>query len=539
MGNDAPMNSLARFLARIAPAAALLAGACVQHETQEARPATAVAAATAFDRDPGFPAEAAADVFNTGFRTIVDKYIDQTSLPELSVEGLRGLSALDPGLAVERSGGFVRLVHDGGKPIALREPGKTDVDGWTNLTVGMIAQARTRSAELGAARAEKIYEAVFDGVLSELDMFSRYAGAVEAKSNRARRDGYVGVGIRFSPRRIGADVIGLIPGSAAEKAGVRPGDIIVRIDGKPLVAVTAQGVSRLLRGPARSNVNIRIRRQGAEELLSFDLVRSHVMLPTVDARREGGVLFLEITGFNQSTAESLAKAYAAARKELGGAFKGMVLDMRGNPGGLLRQSVDVADLFLTQGEIVSTRGRHPESVQHYDADPKQMARNMPIVVLIDGKSASASEIVAAALQDRGRAIVVGTNSFGKGTVQTVAQLPNDGELTLTWSRLMTPAGYSLHGLGVRPTICTSGVVGSGEELLPMRARDRKKTASAMAAWLGADPGSKAGLRRLRATCPSEKRTTDVELAIARRLIEDRALYNSTLSVRASKTAERN
>ena len=135
-----------------------------------------------------------------------------------------------------------------------------------------------------------------------------------------------------------------------------------------------------------------------------------------------------------------------------------MLDLRGNPGGLLKQSIKVADLLLTQGKIISTRGRHADSIHNYEAGGHDLAFGLPVLVLVDGKSASAAEIVAAALQDRDRAVVIGTSSFGKGSVQTVIRLPNDGEITLTWSKLVAPSGYLLHGLGVRPAICTSGGV---------------------------------------------------------------------------------
>ncbi|MBV5324033.1 MAG: S41 family peptidase, partial [Rhodospirillaceae bacterium] len=139
----------------------------------------------------------------------------------------------------------------------------------------------------------------------------------------------------------------------------------------------------------------------------------------------------------------------------GGGLQGVILDLRGNPGGLLDKAVTVVDLFVAQGPILTTKGRHPEATNAFDAHPGDMGEDLAVVVLVDGRSASAAEIVASSLQDSGRAVVIGTNSYGKGTVQTVISLPNDGEITLTWSRFHTPSGYALHGLGVLPALCTS------------------------------------------------------------------------------------
>lgn len=218
--------------------------------------------------------------------------------------------------------------------------------------------------------------------------------------------------------------------------------------------------------------------------------------------------------------------------------KGIVLDLRGNPGGLLKQSVKVADLLLTQGHIVSTKGRHLDSLHDYEAGGSDLANGLPVLVLIDGRSASAAEIVAAALQDRERAVVVGTSSYGKGTVQTVIRLPNDGEITLTWSRLMTPSGYALHGLGVLPVVCTSnerdeiGDIVDGALSRSLQARSRFQS------WR--TPGVQARDRRneLRRSCPSQRRKTDLELQVARQIIDTPATYDRALAISAAYSEAR-
>ena len=216
-----------------------------------------------------------------------------------------------------------------------------------------------------------------------------------------------------------------------------------------------------------------------------------------------------------------------------------MIDLRGNPGGLLKQSVKVSNLLLSQGQIVSTRGRHADSIHHYEASGRDLASGLPIIVLIDGKSASAAEIVAAALQDRDRAVLVGTSSFGKGSVQTVIRLPNDGEITLTWSKLVAPTGYLLHGLGVLPSICTSGIKDGAQAVIGKVMANRSKTEEAFVAWR--QPGLRAEpiRNRLRTSCPAQRRRDDMEIQIARELIQDQTLFAQALNLTAATHQARN
>ena len=216
-------------------------------------------------------------------------------------------------------------------------------------------------------------------------------------------------------------------------------------------------------------------------------------------------------------------ALLRAEEEIGPQLSGYILDLRGNPGGLLDQAVTVSDLFLSNGRIVSTHGRHPDSHQYFDAAPETLAHQRPVVVLVNGNSASASEIVAAALQDTGRAVVIGTSSFGKGSVQTVLRLPNNGELTLTWARFHAPSGYSLHGRGVLPDICTSGQEETPDQviarlqsgLLPL---SRKVTQRIV------DTNDRTELSALRSLCPARHSDAEVDVEVARRLLDSPGLF---------------
>ncbi len=486
----------------------------------------------------GFSRPAAREVIATGFEYITERYIEAIAPQDFAPEGLRGLGAIDPEFTIERTPDTIALKIGADIIASFPLPGDGDTAAWTELTVDAAVIARSRSAELAQATPEKIYEAIFDGILSHLDIYSRYAGAREAAKNRAKRDGFYGIGIRF--RIVGRQplITMVMPGSPALRAGLKINDSIVGIDDSPTSGLPHDGVVSRLRGPAKSHTRLRIRRPGRENSMDFDIERSHIVLPTVDYAIADGIVYLKISSFNQRTAQDALEKMKNANHLLGKGLKGVILDMRGNPGGLLKQSIKLADLFLAQGRISQTGGRHPDSVQRYEAGGRDMAYGKPVVVLIDGMSASASEVTAAALQDRGRAVVVGTSSFGKGTVQTVLRLPNDGEITLTWSRLMAPSGYIIHGLGVFPTVCTAGVSGDGAPLFDNIPAQRIRTSAILEAWHRVGFAEKKARRKLRSYCPPRRRVQATDSKVARRLIKNQALYTRMLNLTAPTAAAR-
>jgi len=511
-------------------AAALLAAACAP--VHPPAPAAAVSPSLA-QQVQQVPERPEAEIFAAGYATITEKYIEAVPAATLAMEGMRGLGAIDPALTVRRSEDVVVLAASERTIARFPAPADDDVEGWAALTAKVSAAGRQTSKELRTASDEKLYEAVFDGVLSSLDIFSRYVGAEEARRNREKRDGFDGIGIRVRMEAGAARVTWVLADTPAAQAGLRKGDRITHVDGVSVRDFKRHEVVRRLRGPSHSSVALTVRREGVDGPLAFEMERRHIVLPTVTERRDHGIVFLTVTSFNQRTASSVAAKLTKALSVPGDRPKGLVLDMRGNPGGLLKQSIEVADLFLTQGQIVRTHGRHPDSEQRYEADGEDMAHGLPLVVLVDGKSASAAEIIAAALQDHGRAVVIGTTSFGKGTVQTVIRLPNDGEITLTWSRLVAPSGYVLHGLGVMPDICTSGAAGNVRKLIAAVFGRKAKIAAARARWQTAGLGEEKQRRDLRATCPAERRRKALEIEVARRLLSDRALYGRALDLTAA------
>jgi carboxyl-terminal processing protease len=478
------------------------------------------------------------NVFSVGFASISKKHLGDIALGSMALEGMKGLGAVDPALTVSQVGNTVTLAAAGKTVGSFPAPGGDDAEGWAALVLKLSRAGNAVSLELREASAEKIYEAVYDGALSNLDIYSRYAGAEDARRNRAKRQGFGGIGIRFRAEKGTVSVSAVMPQTPAARAGLRRGDHITHIDGHSTTGMSVRQAADKLRGARNSRVRLTVARGGAAKPLSFAIKRAHIVAQTVFASQEDGFVTLRVSGFNKNTALGVAEHLREARRELGDGMRGVVLDLRGNPGGLLKQSIKVVDLFLSDGQIISTRGRHPDSHQHYEAGGNDLAPGLPVAVLVDGKSASAAEIIAAALQDRGRAVVIGTTSFGKGTVQTVIRLPNDGEITLTWSRLLAPSGYAFHGLGVRPSICTSGIAVDGRGVIAKALVDSVKTAATLAAWRRIELDEMAGRKLLRASCPAERRKASLELDVARRLLNDRTLYGRTLGL-MEDTAEAN
>ncbi|MBX6366469.1 MAG: PDZ domain-containing protein [Rhodospirillales bacterium] len=474
-------------------------------------------------------------VFSRAYEQVADLYIEPKLPADAAWPGLAKLVALDPRLQLERTGDSLLLKREGTVVERLPRPADADARAWGAATSAMIGAARRVSPTIDALDRDKLEQTVFEGIVGSLDKYSRYAPPSVARDQRASRDGFGGIGIQLDREDL-TRVVKVMPGTPAHRAGLMAEDRIAKIDGVPTDAIEKVEITRRLRGPVDSSVEVTVARAGLPKPLAVTMKRAFIIVPTVEEQREDDIVIFKVSGFNHSTAQQLADRVAAARREMGPRLRGIVLDLRGNPGGLLDQSVSVADLFIGEtGPIVSTRGRNPASQQYFRAAPDDIAGGLPLVALVDGGSASAAEIVAAALQDTGRAVVVGSASYGKGTVQTVLRLPNDGELTITWARLISPAGYSLNEHGVVPTVCTSGL-GSGDEEVA-RAVKRGLEASLQRASLDEDAWI-----ALRKTCPGMNgEPRDFELRVAKRLLSDRRLYTRVLHPRppsfASSRAE--
>lgn len=301
----------------------------------------------------------------------------------------------------------------------------------------------------------ELIEAAIGGMLASLDPHSSYLSPDDAMQMRVQTRGeFGGLGIEVTQEEGFVKVVSPMDGTPADEAGMEAGDFITHVDGESMLGLSLDEAVEMMRGPVGSEIIITVVREGEDEPFDVSIIRDTIKLTAVRARTEGSTVVLRISTFNDQTTPNLISGLREQVEEAGGIDKinGVVLDLRNNPGGLLNQAIRVSDEFLESGEIVSTRGRNPEDGERFNATPGDLAEGLPIVVLINGGSASASEIVAGALQDHRRAIIVGTKSFGKGSVQTVMPLRGDGAMRLTTARYYTPSGRSIQALGVSPDI---------------------------------------------------------------------------------------
>jgi len=311
---------------------------------------------------------------------------------------------------------------------------------------------KVRSAYVEPVTDQQLIEAAIKGMLSSLDPHSSYMDPKEWDDMQVQTKGeFGGLGIEVTMENGVIKVVSPMDGTPAAKAGIQPGDLIVELDGKPVMGLTLSQAVDKMRGPIDSKIVLTVKR-GTKDPFDVTLVRAEIKIPSVTGELIGNVGYVRIAQFSEQTASGLQDAISKIRGEAGKKLEGLVLDLRNNPGGLLEQAIAVSDDFLDKGEIVSTRGRDPSQAQRYNATPGDLLDGGPLVVLINGGSASASEIVAGALQDHHRAILLGTRSFGKGSVQTIIPIPGHGAIRLTTARYYTPSGRSIQALGIQPDI---------------------------------------------------------------------------------------
>ncbi|MBL9073506.1 S41 family peptidase [Tabrizicola sp.] len=314
---------------------------------------------------------------------------------------------------------------------------------------------RVRAQYVEEVPTDELVTAAINGMLTSLDPHSSYLSAKDFEDMQVQTKGeFGGLGIEVTQEEGFIKVISPMDGTPAAKAGIQAGDFITHVNGEPLLGLILDEAVEKMRGPIGSEIIITIVREGTPEPFDVSIIRDTIKLVAVRGRVVGNTAVLRITTFNDQTTSGMIEALNKGIEELGGAenLDGVVIDLRNNPGGLLNEAISVSDAFLDKGEIVSTRGRVAGSGERYNAQPGDVIYGKPIVLLINGGSASASEIVAGALQDHRRAVVVGTKSFGKGSVQTLIPLRGDGAMRLTTARYYTPSGRSIQALGISPDI---------------------------------------------------------------------------------------
>lgn len=471
-------------------------------------------------------------MFDAVYEEVSAVHLNPLDLRKFTIGGLDGLLGFDSGfeLTVDDEDFRIEIAGDIAA-VGVSPDDDADIDDWSAFARHMVLDVHMSDLLPETADEEALYDHFFDSAMRTLDRYSRYANPRDAADLRAERDGFGGIGIDLEEHPDGARIERIERDKPAAAAGLLVGDRIVAIDDLKIVGMPLGAIERRMRGPVDSPISLTVVRDGLPEPLSVTVGRTRIVPNTVFYSLSGNHAVVRISGFNQRTSKRISEAISQARAELGQALSGLIIDLRGNLGGRLDQAIDSADLFLESGLITRADGRHPESHQTFNAEPGDIADGLPTIVLINGASASAAEILASALQDHGRAVVVGMSSFGKGTIQTIVDLPNSGELYVTWARYVAPSGYALHRMGVMPTVCTSGAsdavktletaLGSGPDSGSAMLEQRRS--------VSAEDDSAA--REVLKLCPWLPHASgDLDLSIAELILDSPALFRRALEV---------
>ena len=379
---------------------------------------------------------------------------------------------------------------------------------------------RVRSDYVEKPDDSKLVESAINGMLAGLDPHSSYMDAKSFGDMQIEKTGkFGGLGIEVTMEDGLIKVVAPIDATPAHKAGIMANDIITHLDDEPVQGLTLNQAVEKMRGPVNTKIKLKIMRKGADKPVEVSITRDIIRVRSVRSRMEGDdVGYVRVTQFNEQTTEGLKKAITDLSAQAGDKLKGFVIDMRNNPGGLLDQAISVSDAFLEKGEIVSTRGRNAEETQRFNARAGDLTKNKPIIVLINGGSASASEIVAGALQDHKRATVIGTRSFGKGSVQTIIPLGSgNGALRLTTARYFTPSGRSIQAKGIVPDIEVLQDV--PEEL---KARTDTKGEASLRGHLKAEGSEETGSQSYIPPDPKDDKALHTSLDLIRGIIKNSA-----------------
>ena len=361
---------------------------------------------------------------------------------------------------------------------------------------------RVRSDYVEEVDDNQLIEAAINGMLSSLDPHSSYLNSKNFRDLQTQMRGeFGGLGIEVTMENGLVKVVSPIDDTPAAKAGIKPGDYIVEIDGDQVMGLSLSEAVEKMRGPVNSDIKLTIRRDGRDPF-TVKLTRAVIKIQSVKYSLLGDDIgYIRITSFNEQTDVGLINAFKQLRAQAGSKLTGIVLDLRNNPGGLLEQAVSVSNAFLDKGEIVSIRGRKPQSAQRFNAQAdKDISGGLPVVVLINGGSASASEIVAGALQDQHRAVLMGTRSFGKGSVQTIIELSDHSAMRLTTARYYTPSGRSIQAKGIDPDIVVEAA-----KIEKLQVADTRHEADLKGALPNPDtPATPAGSKKPKAPGPSSQ-----------------------------------
>lgn len=465
-------------------------------------------------------------VYTEALGFVAPRTLEPVPLSDLVFWGLQGVSAADPSLRVVVREGVVRLFQDARPVFEAPVPATDAASDWAMTAAQVTEAAFAASSVLRQAGTQGIINNFFAQMLGRLDPYSRYVPPAEAGEDRESRAGHAGLGLAVRLLKDSIEVTAVVRDSPAAMAGLRAGDTLVSVDGQHLTRLDDKAIAALLAGPDGTHVTL-VWRARDHRLHQVRMTRVMVPPETVHAQRLGNALLLRVTSFSGSTAAHIAQSVQEALAPPH-PVEGIVLDLRDDRGGLLRQAVTATDTFLPAGVIATSIGRDPEARNIWRSAEGELAENMPLVILVDGLTASAAEVVAAALADRGRGVVVGSVTVGKGLVQTIDPLPDGGELFVSWSQLIAPRGWPLQGVGVMPQLCTSlGKEALNRQLKALAEGTQPMQDALQRARSARLPVLADQVLAIRAPCPAASGSV-LDLEAARVLIGNPAIYASAL-----------
>ena len=494
----------------------------------------ALSACSTINLDRQFPTRDSRDLLGVGLGYIDRAFVEQLDIADVAVAGIGALSTVDSQFSARRgTKGLITQYGSSAREYPVSDP--TSASAWARATNSALIAVRNQSSTLASASTAKLYRVIFEGYEDRLDQFSRYLEPDEATSEDDRFLGFGGIGINIDNEPQGIRVVNVMRRSPADKGGLKKGDLIVAVNGQryaPNRPLKERSIA--LKGPIGSRVNLTVQRGLGRRLQTFDLTRAEVVSESVELDLKDDVAFLRILTFNKNTAPRVSEAIAEALRQQQikrRPLKGVVFDVRDNGGGLRTAVVEMADVVMSEGTITKTKGRINRANRTFTAEGTDQLKGLPIIVQINEGSASASELLAAALQDNARALVIGSTSFGKGSVQSKLPLPNRGELALTTARFFAPSGAPLHEYGVVPTLCTSDNTLAPQALLSEVFAGRRTLASAQARR-ALNQSAQVTKTQYRAYCPPSAASPDRDDDLAALILSRPEVYSALIAAYA-------
>ncbi|RBM08504.1 S41 family peptidase [Novacetimonas cocois] len=458
---------------------------------------------------------------------LLPRTLESHTVHDFSLWGLNGLSAIDPSLTVEEQHGMLHLSVAQHTVLALASPAADDLQGWTDVITRMMETAWERSSDMRATGQDGMLQGFFDELFNHLDPYSRYVAPQAATSDRdIRSGGAASAGLTLGLDHHAIIITAVNANGPAWPTSLSAGQVIYAVNGRSTQDRSVETVTTWLQGAPGSMVRLLVGAPGRRRT-TVSLRRESVPPETVFAYTSGHHVVLHITAFSANTAEEMSQYLDEAMNIAH--LSGLILDLRGNRGGVLQQAVTTSALMLDHGVAAITQGRDPQANHVWAVQGGDMTNGLPIVILVDGRTASAAEILAAALADQKRAVVVGSATLGKGLVQTIGQMPNGAELFVTWSRVLAPLGWPLQGLGVMPQVCSS----LGEANLEQQLQDLASGNADSTAWIHASrltrfPVEVSHTLAIRKSCPAAI-GTDNDLDAAHSLLDNPEEYRAALA----------